>query len=467
MGKLVELGARVIEFAAKYRNLLLTIGGTALATAAITRLINVIRGLNAAFAVLTGSSVLAFFSQSLPLALGTAAGAFVTLAAAVGSFFAGWQLGKIINDMKIFEGMAATVGDFVQYTFANIDKFFTQLRIKWLQLKKIIEEVNTLGRGDTSGIEREIEAERRHIEAIELTKKKLEQKAATQEKVKTATEQTARAAAQVKPIDSIVTPAAVDTLKQARDMVENLDRQEAKVDVDADTRPFKEEIRKIDGVYTTVKVPVDGDTKPIREKIIRLADGTYKNIRIPVDGDTAPARQKINELKKSAAGTEVKTRVTADINPALSAIQALRSALKAIPDETVYINVIKRTRNRLGGLIQALAGGGRLPGYGGGDRISALLEAGEFVIRKEAVRKYGSALFEALNRMAVKPQDLFSLMGGRKFAGGGLVPSESMTISFKAGHVEMPLTVAGSPSVTRQMVKEFEAELRKMGLSHA
>lgn len=44
---------------------------------------------------------------------------------------------------------------------------------------------------------------------------------------------------------------------------------------------------------------------------------------------------------------------------------------------------------------------GWLPGWGGGDRIRALLEAGEFIVRKEAVAKYGVGLFHALNSMAV------------------------------------------------------------------
>jgi hypothetical protein len=40
-----------------------------------------------------------------------------------------------------------------------------------------------------------------------------------------------------------------------------------------------------------------------------------------------------------------------------------------------------------------------LSGFGGGDKIKALLEPGEFIIRKEAVQKYGSKLFTALNAM--------------------------------------------------------------------
>ena len=62
-----------------------------------------------------------------------------------------------------------------------------------------------------------------------------------------------------------------------------------------------------------------------------------------------------------------------------------------------------------GGLIK-LANGGKLPGYGGGDRNLALLEDGEFVIRKEAVSMFGTDLFEKLNSFKLP-----------KFATGGYV----------------------------------------------
>lgn len=57
---------------------------------------------------------------------------------------------------------------------------------------------------------------------------------------------------------------------------------------------------------------------------------------------------------------------------------------------------------RLGGVVgRGYQGGGPLPGYGGGDRIPGLLEPGEYVLRKEAVRKYGADFIDALNRMAL------------------------------------------------------------------
>ncbi len=42
--------------------------------------------------------------------------------------------------------------------------------------------------------------------------------------------------------------------------------------------------------------------------------------------------------------------------------------------------------------VVALARGGGLPGYGGGDKVRALLEPGEFVVRKERARMFSGLL---------------------------------------------------------------------------
>jgi hypothetical protein len=81
---------------------------------------------------------------------------------------------------------------------------------------------------------------------------------------------------------------------------------------------------------------------------------------------------------------------------------------------------------------EGFATGGALSGYGGGDRIAAKLEPGEFVIRKESVRKYGLGLFAALNALNI-PGRIKEKYGGMSFnlpqiprmafATGGPVPS--------------------------------------------
>jgi tape measure domain-containing protein len=97
----------------------------------------------------------------------------------------------------------------------------------------------------------------------------------------------------------------------------------------------------------------------------------------------------------------------------LSAAQAAISEL--IKPETKIITIV--TQNASGGQAsEGQAGGGQsrggpvgfagggfakrsgmLPGFGGGDRIRALLEAGEFIIRKEAVQALGMPVMHLVN----------------------------------------------------------------------
>jgi len=105
-----------------------------------------------------------------------------------------------------------------------------------------------------------------------------------------------------------------------------------------------------------------------------------------------------------------------------------------VEDRYVTVWVTEKVRKATGGLIHRLARGGRLPGYGGGDRISALLEAGEFVIRKEAVAKFGSGLFHALNSLQLPEIPRFATGGPVGFSSGGQVlGGETMTINLNFG----------------------------------
>lgn len=78
------------------------------------------------------------------------------------------------------------------------------------------------------------------------------------------------------------------------------------------------------------------------------------------------------------------------------------------------------TGRRWGGPIE-----GKISGYGGGDRVRALLERGEYVVRKEAVGKYGPAFFDAVNTMKFASGGLVSFLHEiPRFAAGGKVPEK-------------------------------------------
>lgn len=194
--------------------------------------------------------------------------------------------------------------------------------------------------------------------------------------------------------------------------------------------------------------------------------------------ETANAiNEKLNEIARQRE---------ANVQIELKGLEAAQSAIAAlVKPATKVVTIVQKTvqASQAGGPI-GLSHGAKLPGYGGGDRVDAKLEAGEFVIRKEAVKKYGASLFAALNSMRLDLGDqvkarIGGLISGLTlpampttslaFQAGGQVPvagasKETMTIRFQAGGVEMPITAQGSPSVTRQMVKEFEKELIRLGM---
>lgn len=122
---------------------------------------------------------------------------------------------------------------------------------------------------------------------------------------------------------------------------------------------------------------------------------------------------------------------------------------------------------RLGGMIKKLAGGMKLPGYGGGDKIPALLEPGEWVIRKEAVKKYGSDFFRSLNEMSAGMSHFAKKSIPRMSSGGqaGAGDGEFLTVRFEAGGVAAPVKIHDPAS--RTSMKKFAKEMSKMRLSYA
>jgi tape measure domain-containing protein len=159
------------------------------------------------------------------------------------------------------------------------------------------------------------------------------------------------------------------------------------------------------------------------------------------------------------------------------AIAQLEKELKELTkDRHIKIYVEEIEKKAIGGVVHRLARGGKLPGYGGGDRVKALLEPGEFVIRKEAVSKYGLGYLQALNAMRLNDLNTVrarigglitsatsSSAGYQRFQQGGSVaanpPAETI-------NVNLNFPVQGRPvpfKIGKEHVKEF---LRQMGEMH-
>lgn len=128
---------------------------------------------------------------------------------------------------------------------------------------------------------------------------------------------------------------------------------------------------------------------------------------------------------------------------------------------TLYINEV--VRKALGGAVHRLVSGGRLAGYGGGDRIPALLEAGEFVMRKEAVARFGSGIFHALNSLRLPDFPTFSTGGPVTTPRSGSnendnAQSITLNIAFPSG------AVVGPFHGTRSLIRALDRERENMAI---
>jgi tape measure domain-containing protein len=208
---------------------------------------------------------------------------------------------------------------------------------------------------------------------------------------------------------------------------------------------------ELDESINKAKVGVDGLVQKVNESKTAIQTALSESFQ-PPDGDWNKVWGAM-ESGSSGAAKAVSSdwdRVWDEFLASGSEdIATLESKLRELTRDREVKVVIREVQARAtGGLIHRLASGGKLPGYGGGDRISALLEAGEYVIRKEAVAKFGSGLFHALNNLRIPEIPRFATGGP---VGGG----DSMTVNLAfSGGSSVPVT--STREQARALIREFD-----------
>lgn len=157
-------------------------------------------------------------------------------------------------------------------------------------------------------------------------------------------------------------------------------------------------------------------------------------------------------------------KIKADVK-GLSEIEKLRKEIIKLQEEVDNLSnktiTIKTEQGKsTGGKIGKYAKGAKLPGYGGGDKRLSLLEDGEYVIRKEAVKKYGSSLFGLLNKMTLPKH----AMGGQIGAVGQITTmpeGKTVNLNLNIGRDVFPAVT--SPSTADALQKALGMEYLKTG----
>jgi tape measure domain-containing protein len=155
-------------------------------------------------------------------------------------------------------------------------------------------------------------------------------------------------------------------------------------------------------------LPVDADTTKAQDALRRLGDYAKEqsNVELRMATDKAQASiQNVQKMLTALSDIQTQSQHTVNTNTDAARSQVLSlNGLNTSSTHTIYVQRVEQ--NAVGGLVGAarfaaggpVAGGfvpmrgGRVPGTGNGDTVPRLLDAGSFVLRKEAVRHYGQNL---------------------------------------------------------------------------
>lgn len=231
------------------------------------------------------------------------------------------------------------------------------------------------------------------------------------------------------------------TDEQIKAALEQKPEIEVQIDVDkqkaeAEFKKFNEETQRLLEDPDPIRLLVDNRNVVEAQKLIgeiqadlkKLKDAGATNIEVRFDEKTG------------------KLTVTADTSQADASVKETIAKINA---STAVLNVRVRyndpgfTPRNTSVNVTAKRWGGSIPGYGGGDRVRALLEPGEFVLRKEAVRAIGLDALFAMNRhkrlpRAPRVRDTVSIP---RMASGGPVMGSPITINVPG---RQPIRVSGS-----------------------
>ncbi len=247
------------------------------------------------------------------------------------------------------------------------------------------------------------------------------------------------------------------TLAQTQTQIDEISaklRDGLKLTLDADTSRFDQALRELDAALAEKQylLQIQADLQAAEKKLKEYEQLLKEGKTLPVDADVSQARAALERLKSyaeqnaqfelklttekaqaaighverqiSALGqlqTESRHLVSSNADAARAEIQSL-NGMNTSSTHTIYVQRVEA--NASGGLVGGVRRfadggavapafprmtGGTVPGSGNHDSVPRTLEAGAFVIRKAAVRKYG------VNRLA----DL--ARGVARFAAGGSV----------------------------------------------
>lgn len=504
--KMATAAASVIQFVADNRELIADVakwGAVFLAAdVVIGRLLATWKGLNAAMTVMTGLQIIPWLRSIEAASVGTITAlagiksGIIGLMGATASYFAGYKLGEWLTMREHIKGIASAQAELRTATAALSQKFkevsqSTGMTITSMeQLDQLVKEGKVhydqltgtwvAGASEQQAATKQTAAVMHQAtgEAIEAMKKKYQEYAQQIRQIQGQIAGRERSlAAELREMGRTGMSdysSWKDRKKEAEEYAAAAKKaaQEAKTalaggDTITADQKFKEAVQLADdakNAYKQLNTEVkQGDQTLIgQQQALKTAmDGVKSSGELAIDiikqqkeaargaMDSLVAQAYFTDLEKGMGEAEVKwlqnwKNMEQDASEKIKTVRERIDAMVEDRHVTIYVDTVER--HALGGMV-GLARGGKLAGYGGGDRIPAMLEAGEFVIRKEAVSRFGANIFHALNSLRLPELPKFA-------TGGPVSPGEIHALSFDFGGGPVG-QVTGSPVDVARIRKSF------------
>ena len=222
--------------------------------------------------------------------------------------------------------------------------------------------------------------------------------------------------------------------KALADLDKALAEKEVLLKIQADLQEAEKKLQQYEQLLKEGKtLPVDADVSKAKDALAKLKTYADQNSQLELKVATEKAQAAITNVEGMIKAldriqTESRHQVSTNADAARAEIMSLNGA-NTSSTHTIYVQKVEvnATGGLVGGGVRRFADGGAVapafprmtggtvPGSGHHDTVPRTLEAGAFVIRKAAVRKYGSG---ALARLA---------NGVAHFAIGGRVASLGST----------------------------------------
>lgn len=217
---------------------------------------------------------------------------------------------------------------------------------------------------------------------------------------------------------------------------------------------LKTNVQDVGNSFSTI--PVEGFTRA-NEEAKKLADETTKPKELSVEGSQALSTianvaTSMNALENKQVEVGVIDRATDQINSIANSLRNLKDMQISISANTARA----QTGGLIGDIVQRFAVGGQalsfnrpgysvVPGAGSGDTVPAMLEPGEFIIRRDTVRKLGTNFLYALNSGMLQFRQLGGMISsvGSNFR-TSLNFDPSVVTGFNSGGLAQVVTAAPS-----------------------